>query len=212
MMPNFDEIAQSLIDLDGSKAEALTKTAIEDGVPAIEVLNQGLLPGMKVVGDRFRSGEFFLPEIILAGRAMKAAMVHLKQAFQREGTTTRGTIAIGTVKDDIHDIGKNLVIMLLEGNGFEVIDLGVDVPAEQFCSYVRENEPDILGLSALLTTTVQRLREIIDALKTAGLGEKVKVMVGGAIVTQSFADEIGADGFAANAVEAVSLANKLIKE
>jgi 5-methyltetrahydrofolate--homocysteine methyltransferase len=211
-MSNFEEITQSMITLDVSKTADLTRAAIEDGLPAIEILNQGLLPGMKIIGDRFRSGEFFLPEVILAGRAMKAAMAHLKPAFQKEGATIRGRVAIGTVKDDIHDIGKNLVIMMLEGNGWEVIDLGIDLDAEQFCSFVRENDLDILGLSALLTTTMPRLKEAIDALETAGLREKVKVMVGGALVTQGYADEIGADGFAPNAVEAVALVGQLVKE
>ena len=211
-MSHFEEITHSMIALDVSKTADLTRAAIEDGVPAIEILNQGLLPGMKIIGDRFRSGEFFLPEVILAGRAMKAAMAHLKPAFQKEGATIRGRVAIGTVKDDIHDIGKNLVIMMLEGNGWEVIDLGVDVDAEQFCSFVRENDLDILGLSALLTTTMPRLKEAIDALETTGLREKVKVMVGGALVTQVYADEIGADGFAPNAVEAVALAGQLVKK
>jgi 5-methyltetrahydrofolate--homocysteine methyltransferase len=211
-MFNFEEITDSMITLDVSKTADLTRAAVENGVPAIEILNQGLLPGMKIIGDRFRSGEFFLPEVILAGRAMKAAMAHLKPAFQKEGTTIRGRVAIGTVKDDIHDIGKNLVIMMLEGNGWEVMDLGVDVDAEQFCSFVRENDLDILGLSALLTTTMPSLKEAIDALETAGLRGKVKVMVGGALVTQVYADEIGADGFAPNAVEAVALVGQLVKK
>jgi 5-methyltetrahydrofolate--homocysteine methyltransferase len=210
-MVNFEEITDSMITLDVSKAADLTRAAIENGVPAIEILNQGLLPGMKIIGDRFRSGEFFLPEVILGGRAMKAAMAHLKPAFKSEGVTIRGRVAIGTVKDDIHDIGKNLVIMMLEGNGWDVIDLGVDVDAEQFCSFVMKNDLDILGLSALLTTTIPRLKEAIDALETAGLREKVKVIVGGALVTQVYADEIGADGFAPNAVEAVALAEQLVK-
>jgi 5-methyltetrahydrofolate--homocysteine methyltransferase len=143
---------------------------------------------------------------------MKAAMAHLKPAFQKEEATIRGRVAIGTVKDDIHDIGKNLVLMMLEGNGWEVMDLGVDVDAEQFCSCVRENALDILGLSALLTTTMPRLKEAIDALETAGLRGKVKVMVGGALVTQAYADEIGADGFAPNAVDAVALVGQLVKK
>jgi 5-methyltetrahydrofolate--homocysteine methyltransferase len=195
-MVNFEEITDSMITLDVSKAADLTRAAIENGVPAIEILNQGLLPGMKIIGDRFRSGEFFLPEVILGGRAMKAAMAHLKPAFKSEGVTIRG---------------KNLVIMMLEGNGWDVIDLGVDVDAEQFCSFVMKNDLDILGLSALLTTTIPRLKEAIDALETAGLREKVKVIVGGALVTQVYADEIGADGFAPNAVEAVALAEQLVK-
>lgn len=211
-MSTFDEITQSLIGLDVSKTEKLTTEAIEEGVPAIEILNQGLLPGMKIIGDRFASGEFFLPELILAGRAMKAAMAHLRPVFQKQGTIIRGKVALGTVKDDIHDIGKNLVLMMLEGNGWDVIDLGVDVETEQLCSFVKENDLDIIGLSALLTTTIPRLKETIDALEKAGLREKVKIMVGGALVTQAYADEIGADGYASNAAEAVALAGQLVNK
>ena len=210
-MSKCDEITQSLVGLDVTKTSDLTKEALEQGEPALEVLNQGLLPAMKIIGDRFQSGEFFLPELILAGRAMQAAMAHLKPAFRREGTTIRGKVAIGTVKEDIHDIGKNLVLMMLEGNGWDVVDLGVDVEPEQFCAYVKENDPDIIGLSALLTTTIPSLKETMNALQKAGLREKVKVMVGGALVTQAYAEEIGADGYAANAAEAVGLANQLLK-
>ena len=211
-MSQFDKIAQSLIGQDVFRAADLTRVAIDDGVAAIEILNQGLLPGMQIVGEKFRSGEIFLPEIFLAGKAMKGAMALLKPAFQKEGAPSRGKVAIGTVQDDIHDIGKNLVIMMLEGNGWEVTDLGVDVHTEQFCSVVREKELHILGLSALLTTTEPRLKEVIDSLEAAGLREKVKIMVGGAIVTQAFADEIGADGYAPNAVEAVELVDRLLNK
>jgi 5-methyltetrahydrofolate--homocysteine methyltransferase len=209
-MSRFDEIAQSLRGTDVSRTADLTRMAMEEGLSAIEILNKGLLPGMKIVGEQFRSGEIFLPEVLFAGKAMKGAMALLKPAFQKEGAQPRGKVAIGTVKDDIHDIGKNLVIMMLEGNGWEVTDLGIDVPAEQFCSAVRENDLDILGLSALLTTTAPRLKEVIDALEAEGLREKVQVIVGGAIVTQAFADEIGADGYASNAVEVVELADRLL--
>jgi len=210
-MSKCDEITQSLVGLDVTKTADLTKEALEQGEAALAVLNQGLLPAMKTIGDRFQSGEFFLPELILAGRAMQAAMAHLKPAFQKEGTTIRGTVAIGTVKEDIHDIGKNLVLMMLEGNGWDVVDLGVDVEPEQFCEYVKEHEPDIIGLSALLTTTIPGLKDTMVALETAGLRQKVKVMVGGALVTKDYAEEIGADGYADNAAEAVGLAEQLLK-
>jgi len=209
-MSRLDEIANSLLDFDGIRTSDWTRVAIEEGVPAVEILNRGLLPGMKNVGERFRSGDIFLPEVLLAGKAMKEAMALLKPAFQREGVSRRGTFAIGTVKDDIHDIGKNLVIIMLEGNGWEVTDLGVDVPTEEFCSVVRDKAPDMLGLSALLTTTVMRLQEVIHALEADGLRKKVKIMVGGAVVTQAYADKIGADGYAPNAVEAVELAELLL--
>jgi 5-methyltetrahydrofolate--homocysteine methyltransferase len=209
-MSRFDEIAKSLLDFEGAKTSDLTRAAMEEGVPAIEILNRGLLPGMKNVGEQFRSGEIFLPEVLLAGKAIKEAMTSLKPAFQREGISRRGTFVIGTVKDDIHDIGKNLVVMMLEGNGWEVTDLGVDVPTEQFCSAVAEKAPDMLGLSALLTTTVMRLQEVIQALEGKGLRKKIKIMVGGAVVTQAYADKIGADGYAPNAVEAVEVAELLL--
>jgi 5-methyltetrahydrofolate--homocysteine methyltransferase len=211
-MSRLDEIAQSLRGTDVSRTADLTRMAMEEGLSAMDILNKGLLPGMQIIGEQFRTDEIFLPEVLFAGKAMKGAMALLKPAFQKEGTPPRGKVAIGTVKDDIHDIGKNLVIMMLEGNGWEVTDLGIDVPAEQFCSAVRENDVDILGLCALLTTTEPRLKEVIDALEAEGLREKVKVMVGGAIVTQAFADEIGADGYASNAVEAVALAELLLNK
>ena len=209
-MFKFEEIIQSLTSLDIGRTEALAKAALEEGVPAIEILNRGLVPGMQIVGERFRNGEIYLPEVLVVGKAMKGAMALLKPAFKREGAPRRGKVAIGTVKDDIHDIGKNLVIMMLEGNGWEVVDLGINVAAEQFCDAVQERAPDILGLSALLTMTEPRLKEVIDALEARGLRRKVKVMVGGAVVTQEYADEIGADGYAPDAVQAVDLAGRLM--
>ncbi len=210
-MFDFDEIANSLVQGDESRAVDLAKEGLEAGIPPIEILNKGLMAGMKIIGERFRSGEFYLPEVLLAGEAMKAGMAVLKSAWQEEGVPSRGKVAIGTVEGDVHDIGKNLVIMMLEGNGWSMTDLGVDLSAEKFCSLVKEMEPDILGLSALLTTTVPRLKEVIDALKAAGLRNRVKVMVGGVAVTQEYADEIGADGYAVNAVEAVDEAALLLK-
>jgi 5-methyltetrahydrofolate--homocysteine methyltransferase len=211
-MFKFEEIVHSLVNLDVERTEELTRAALKEGVPAIDILNQGLIPGMKIIGEGFRKGEIFLPEVLVVGKAMKGAMTLLKPAFKKEGALRRGTVAIGTVKDDIHDIGKNLVIMMLEGNGWEVTDLGVDVTTEQFCSVVREKAPDILGLSALLTATITRLNEVILALKANKLREKVKVMVGGAVVTQAYADQIGADGYAPNAVESVELAGRLLNK
>jgi 5-methyltetrahydrofolate--homocysteine methyltransferase len=210
MMFKFDEMIQSLSDFDVARTEALARTALEEGVPAIEILNRGLVPGMQIIGERFRNGEIYLPEVLVVGKAMKGAMALLKPAFKKEGASHRGTVAIGTVKDDIHDIGKNLVIMMLEGNGWEVTDLGINVSAEQFCDAVQDMAPDILGLSALLTSTETRLKEVIDALEARGLRRKVKVMVGGAVVTQEYADEIGADGYAPDAVQAVELAGRLM--
>jgi 5-methyltetrahydrofolate--homocysteine methyltransferase len=209
-MFKFEEIVHSLVNLDVERTEELTRAALKEGVPAIDILNQGLIPGMKIIGEGFRKGEIFLPEVLVVGKAMKGAMTLLKPAFKKEGALRRGTVAIGTVKDDIHDIGKNLVIMMLEGNGWEVTDLGINVSAEQFCDAVQDMAPDILGLSALLTSTETRLKEVIDALEARGLRRKVKVMVGGAVVTQEYADEVGADGYAPDAVQAVELAGRLM--
>lgn len=211
-MSRFDEIARALVDLDVARTANLTGAALEEGVPAIEILNRGLLPAMASVGEQFQSGEMFLPEVLLAGKAMKRAMALLGPALQSEDTPARGRVVIGTVKDDIHDIGKHLVIMMLEGQGWAVTDLGVDVPVERFCAVVRDQGPHLLGLSALLSSTVPRMQEVIAALKADGLREQVKIMVGGAAVTQAHADRIGADGYAANAVEAVRLAEALLGE
>ncbi len=211
-MPNFDGIAQALISCNVSKTEDLIGMALSAGVPAGEILNKGLIQGMAVVGDRFRKGEFFLPEVLLAGETMKSAMALLKPALQKAGAPYRGRIAIGTVKNDIHDIGKNLVIMMFEGNGWKVMDLGVDVPTEQFVSVVRDEKFDVLGLSALLTTTIPNLEEVIRALQTAGIRDKVKVMVGGVAVTQDYANRIGADGYAPNAMDAVVLAERILNK
>lgn len=210
-MFNFDELANSLVQGDVSRAAELAEAGLNAGIPAIEILNKGLMEGIKVVGKRFRSGEIFLPEVLLSGEAMKAGMAVLKPVWLKEGVPSRGKVAIGTVEGDVHDIGKNIVLMMLEGNGWSVTDLGVDIPAEKFCSVVKETDLDILGLSALLTTTIPRLKEVIDALKAAGLRNKVKIMVGGVAVTQQYADEIGTDSYAANAVEAVDKAALLLK-
>jgi 5-methyltetrahydrofolate--homocysteine methyltransferase len=210
-MVDFDEIANSLVQGDLSEAADLTRAALEAGISAIEILNKGFMPGMKIVGERFRHGEYYLPEMLLAGEAMKSAMAVLKPTWQKQGSASRGSIVIGTVAGDVHDIGKNIVIMMLEGSGWSMTDIGVDVPAERFCSVVKEMKPDILGMSALLTTTIPRLKEVIDALKVDGLRNSVKVMVGGVAVTQEYADAIGADGYAVNAVEAIDEAARLLK-
>jgi len=174
-------------------------------VPAGEILEKGLVAGMQTIGERFEAGEIFLPELLMSGEAMKAALNLLGPllASQPGGQRFAGKAAVGTVQGDIHDIGKNIVIMMLEGNGWEVIDLGVDVSPEDFCTAVRDNDFQVLGLSALLTMTMGNQARTIEALKAAGLRDKVKVVIGGAVCTQSFADQIGADGYAADASDAV---------
>lgn len=192
-------------------AESLTINAIKEGVPPDQILNNGLVAGMNVVGQKFKANEFYVPEVLIAARAMDAAMKHLKPALVETGAKPVGIIILGTVKDDLHDIGKNLVGMMLEGAGFEIVDLGVDVKAEKFAEMVKEKGAQIVALSALLTTTMPAMKTTIGALETAGLRDKVKVLIGGAPVTQNYADEIGADGYAPDAASAVDVAKVLLK-
>lgn len=209
-MVDFEEIKESLIKGDIEKTEELTVAALKAGVPAKEILDKGLIPGLDVVGKRFQDGEYFFPELLVAGEAMKTAMARLRPELTRSGGATVGKYLIGTVKGDIHDIGKNIVIMMLEGNGWEVTDLGIDVPTETFVKAIQDDGYQILGMSALLTTTIPRLAETIEALKTKGLRDKVKVMVGGVSVTRAYAEKIGADAYGRDAVDAVAEAKRLI--
>jgi len=209
-MFDFVKIRDSLIGGDIEKTEALTADALEAGVPAKEILDKGLIPGLDEVGRRFQNGEYFFPELLVAGEAVKKALALLRPELMKSGSATTGKYVIGTVKGDIHDIGKNIVIMMLEGNGWEVTDLGIDVPTKTFVKEVRKKEYQILGMSALLTTTIPRLSETIEALKKEGLRDRVKIMVGGVSVTRGYAEQIGADGYGRDAVEAVAVAKKLI--
>jgi 5-methyltetrahydrofolate--homocysteine methyltransferase len=209
-MFDLENLTESLIRGDIEKTEVLTGNALEAGLPAKKILDDGLIPGMDEVGRRFQQGEYFFPELLVSGEAMKRALARLKPELTKAGNTTIGKYVIGTVKGDIHDIGKNIVIMMLEGNGFEVTDLGIDVTTDAFVKAVKENDYQILGMSALLTTTIPRLAETIAALKEEGLRDKVKVMVGGVSVTQPYADKIGADAYGKDAVDAVAEARKLV--
>jgi len=189
----------------------LTKLAIASEVPAQDILNQGFYSAMNTVGELFENGEYFFPELLLAGTAMKAALQQLKPMIGKGGASYSGTFLIGTVQGDIHDIGKNVVIMMAEATGWLVTDLGVNVSPERFCQAVRESNCDILGMSALLTTTMPKFKETIDSLKAAGLRDRVKIMVGGASVNQAYADQIGADAYARDALKAVARAKSLLK-
>ena len=209
-MFDLAKLKDSLIRGDIEKTEELTGTALDAGVLAKEILDKGLIPGLDEVGRRFQEGEYFFPELLVSGEAMKTAMARLKPELSKVGGTTVGKYVIGTVKGDIHDIGKNIVTMMLEGNGWEVTDLGVDVSAEDFCKAVRDNEFQVLGMSALLTTTIPRLAETIELLKAEGLRDKVKVMVGGVSVTKAYADQIGADAYGKDAVDAVAEGKRLM--
>lgn len=209
-MFDFGKLKKSLISGNIEKTVDLTRTALKAGVSAKEILDKGLVPGLDEVGKKFQDGEFFFPELLVAGEAMKAAMLHLKPELAKGVGTLIGKYVIGTVKGDIHDIGKNIVIMMLEGNGWDVTDLGTDVPAEVFCKAVRENDFQILGMSALLTTTIPHIAETLEALKREGLRNKIKVMVGGVSVTPAYAEQVGADAYGRDAVEAVIKARKLM--
>jgi 5-methyltetrahydrofolate--homocysteine methyltransferase len=204
-----DQLKQAIIDGNGDTVNALTQALLATGTPAKEILDEALLPGMEVVGQRMRSGECFIPEVLLSARTMQAALDLLKPHMLAGESTSAGTIVIGTVEGDLHDIGKNLVGMMLQGAGFEVVNLGTGVTPGQFVSAVSEHDAKLIGMSALLTTTLPKMVETINALKAAGLRDRVKVMVGGAPVTQAYADEIGADGYGANAAAAVDRAKAL---
>lgn len=212
-MADLSEIAESLVERDIAKTEELTKAAIDANIPAQEILNKDVVAGMQVVGEQFGGGEIFLPELLMAGEAAKAAMKLLRPLLtKQEGVTGyTGKAAIGTVQGDVHDIGKNIVLMMLEANGWDVTDLGVDVAPEEFCTAVKENDFQILGLSALLTVTMPAQGQTIEALKAAGLRGKVKVVIGGAMCTQRWADQIGADYYASDAAEAVEKFRLLIQ-
>jgi 5-methyltetrahydrofolate--homocysteine methyltransferase len=188
----------------------LTRDALDEGLEAQAILNSGLMPGMDHVGVEFRAGNMFVPEVLRSARAMQASMDILKPLLAESGVKMVGKVLLGTVKGDLHDIGKNLVGMMCEGAGFEVKDLGRDVAPEAFVQAVKEFEPDILGMSALLTTTMRTMEHTIRALEEAGVRDRVKVMIGGAPVTQSFASQIGADGYASNAAAAAELAKKFV--
>jgi 5-methyltetrahydrofolate--homocysteine methyltransferase len=183
---------------------------LDAGVSPSKILNDGLVAGMDVVGEKFRKDELFIPEVLIAARAMHAGMEILRPKLVETGAKLAGKIILGTVKGDLHDIGKNLVEMFLEGGGFQVIDAGIDVPTEKFVEMVRSNKPNILGLSALLTTTLPKMKEVIESLIKAGVRNSVKVIVGGAPVTEKFAKEIGADGYAPDGASAVERVRQLI--
>ncbi len=206
-MADLEGMAEAIIRGDRDSAVNLVQEALDEGVDPQTILNDGLVAGMDVVGRKFKANEFYVPEVLIAARAMSAAMELLEPVLSESGVQPKGTVVLGTVKGDLHDIGKNLVGMMLKGGGYRVIDAGIDVPAEKFVELVQQNSADIVALSALLTTTMTQMSGVIEALKEAGL--ECKTMVGGAPITQDFADEIGADGYAPDAASAVDLARQL---
>jgi corrinoid protein of di/trimethylamine methyltransferase len=210
----FEKLSQSLVDGDPDATVSFTQQALQAGIEPMEIIRHGLMPGMNVVGEKFQCGDYFLPDLIIAADGMQKAMELLEPELRsrQQTLTSAGTVVIGTVKGDIHEIGKTLVATLLSANGFKVHDLGVDVSTEQFIGKIKETNADFLGLSALLTTTMTMQRSIIQALEAEGLRSQVKVVVGGAPVTRSWANEIGADGYAEDAMSAVQVARQLIEK
>ncbi len=210
----FKAMTQSIIDGDAEIADRLARQAVEQGINPLEAINQGFIPGVNYIGDQFSAGLAFLPELVMAGDAMKAAINVLEAEMARTGAKRdiAGKVIVATVEGDIHDIGKTLVGIMLSIGGFEVHDLGTDVSIAKLLETTREVQPDIVGLSALLTTTMTKQRDFIEALEEAGLRQSVRVMVGGAPVTRAWAEEIGADGFSEDAVGAVELARTLVAQ
>ena len=209
-MQDLKPLYDAILNGDAKSAKTVTEQALSAGVDPLKLVQDYMMPAMSEVGRRFECNEYFVPELLLSARAMKTALAPLRPLLAAGSMQSAGRVVIGTVKGDLHDIGKNLVAAMLEGGGFEVIDLGVGVAPEQFVAAVKERNPKILALSALLTTTMPSMKDTIDALKKAGIREQVKVLVGGAPVTRRYADEIGADGYGEGASAAISLAKQVL--
>lgn len=204
----MEKLREAILTGDARAAHDLTQEALANGIEPLALINESMIPAMDEVGRLFEAEEYFVPELLLSARAMKAAMELLRPLLAATGAKPAGKVVIGTVRGDLHDIGKNLVAVLLEGGGFEVIDLGADVAPQKFIEAIQLSGANIVGLSALLTVTMPMMKTTIDALTEAGLRDKVKVMVGGAPVTRQFADRIGADGYGESAIAAVALARR----
>lgn len=210
-MSVLDDLNKSVVEMDVEKAEELTQKALDEGLEAEKILNESLVPAMDFVGEQYENGKRFVPEMLLSAKAMKSAMELLRPKLTESGVEPKGRVVIGTVEGDLHDIGQNLVAMMLEGAGFEVHNVGTETTAEEFVQAATDNKATIVGLSALLTTTMTHMPEVIKALQEAGLRDKVKVLIGGAPVDKDFCEEIGADRYASDASTAVRAANEVIK-
>lgn len=209
-MQDLKPLYDAIVTGDAKTAKSFTENALAAKVEPIKLVNEAMIPAMDEVGRRFGCNEYFVPELLLAARAMKGALELIRPLLVASGVEPVGRVAIGTVKGDLHDIGKNLVAAMLEGGGFEVIDLGVNVPPEKFMDAVKDKRVNLIAMSALLTTTMPAMKTTIDAFKNAGMRDQVKFLIGGAPITQKFADDIGADGYSDTAVGAVSLAKKAL--
>ncbi len=210
--PMMQEISYQLITGQNVEVDRLTQQALEDGFSANTIMDDGLIAGMAIVGIKFRDNIIFVPEVLVAARAMKAGMAHIEPILSASGIEPIGTVVMGTVKGDLHDIGKNLCIMMLRGAGFVVHDLGVDTQPDEFIDEVVDKEADILGMSALLTTTMPNMGRTIEAFEEAGLRGEVRIMVGGAPLSQEFADDMGADGYGKDAIACVDLAKEFVEQ
>ncbi len=208
-MADLNQLHDAVLNGDAKTAKAVTEQALAAGHEPLKLVQDHMMPAMSEVGRRFECNEYFVPELLLAARAMKGSLELLRPLLAAKGNEPVGRVALGTVKGDLHDIGKNLVGAMLEGGGYEVIDLGVNVTPEQFIAAIKDKKANIVAISALLTTTMPAMKTTIDALKAAGVRDQVKIIVGGAPITQTFADEIGADGFSESAAGAVSAARKV---
>jgi corrinoid protein of di/trimethylamine methyltransferase len=209
-MPDLRQLYEAILSGDAKASQTITQQALAEGVDPLKLVNDYMIPAMDEVGRRFESCEYFVPELLISARAMKGALDLLRPLMTARGDQPLGRVAIGTVKGDLHDIGKNLVASMLEGGGFEVIDLGVNVAPEKFIATIKEKKANIVAMSALLTTTMPAMKSTIEALKQAGVRDHVKVLIGGAPITQKYADEIGADGYSESAVGAVALAKRAL--
>ena len=209
-MPDYEKMSEKVIEGDQEGVKELTQDAIDADADPQEIISEGLINGMNVVGERFKAGDMFVPEVLMSAKAMKAGMELVNPLLTEADREDSTTVVLGTVEGDLHDIGKNLVAMMLESGGMEVVNLGVDIEAEDFAESVRENDADVLGMSALLTTTMMEMQDVIEVLEEEGLRDDVKVIVGGAPVTQEFADDIGADGWAPDAASAKDLVQDMV--
>jgi 5-methyltetrahydrofolate--homocysteine methyltransferase len=212
MKPNLQQLFDAILAGDANLAKDKVQAALDADLDPSEILKTGMIAAMAEVGDRFEKGEYFVPEMLIAARAMQQGLSILKPHLQQSDLVSEGKVVIGTVKGDLHDIGKNLVSMMLEGTGFEVIDLGTDVAADKFIEAVNGHEAEVIAMSALLTTTMPQMKTVIEALDGAGLRDRAKVIIGGAPVTENYAHEIGADGYAADASKAVKVTKSLLDQ
>lgn len=205
------KIREAIVNLDIEGIKEACKEAIDRGIPAYKAVTDGMAKGMEIVGEKYESNEYFLAELIMAGETMKEGMTVLEPYLKAGDIKTSGKVVIGTVRGDLHDIGKNIVVTLLSAAGFDIIDLGVDVSLEKFVKAVKDNNPNIVGMSALLTTTMVEMERVVKALKDAGLRDKIKIVIGGAPITQEYAEKIGADAAARDAVEGVKICKSWVK-